>query len=81
MGQSYEVIGLGIVLLTGTENFYGVGSLVVLLFRKGSSVCSLADRDVLVGTRGDLVGTDGLVYIVEHDAMTLDQQGLKSLWE
>jgi hypothetical protein len=41
-------------------------------------VCSLADVAGLVGTGVDLVGRDGLVGIVEHDAMTLDQLGLKS---
>ena len=70
-GQSSEANDQGIVLLTGMERFCGVGSLVAPLFQKGSLVCSLADMD-------DLVGRDGPVCVVEHDAMTLDQPELTS---
>lgn len=78
MAESYEANGRGIVLLTGMESFCGVGSSELLLFQEESLVCSLADMAGLVDAEVDLVGKDGLVCIVEHDAMTLDQPGLKS---
>jgi hypothetical protein len=78
VAESYEANGRGIVLLTGMESFCGVGSSELLLFQEESLVCSLADMAGLVDAGVDLVGKDGLVCIVEHDAMTLDQPGLKS---
>lgn len=78
MAESYEVNVRGIVLLTGMESVCGVGSSVLLLFQEENLACSLADMAGLVGAGVDLAGKDGLVCIVERDAMTLDQPGLKS---
>lgn len=64
-GLDYEVKGPAIGLQIETEdeeNFCGVGSLPVLLFLGECWAYSLADMDGLVCT------------VVEHDAMTLDQQ-------